>query len=259
MSTRVVMAFAAAQIRSYLREPLALGWTVLFPVLLLLILGTVDPRTPSSGLPDTAPAGRERDQVFLLMGIIGMNVVSVGLFGLGLVLVQLRAVGFFRRLAMTPQPPGLFMAGQVLATTIVVLTTTLVLLGAGGLVFGVRLPARPAQWGAFLVLGTGVFLGIGFALAATVRETRTAQMLGNLAFLAFVFLGGVWYPVHVLPGALQWISLSLPLPHLLQALRETAIHGRDPVGLGASAAVLTVWCLAASLLAVVRFRWNDAR
>jgi ABC-2 type transport system permease protein len=259
VTARVMLAFAAAQIRSYLREPLALGWTVCFPALLLLILGTFDRNLPGRGASGGQTGGAGDDHVFLLMGIIGMNVVSVGLFGLGLVLVQLRAIGFFRRLAMTPQLPGLFIVGQVLATAIVVLTTTLVLLITGGLVLGIRPPARPAQWSAFLMLGTGVFLGIGFALAATVRETRTAQMLGNVTFLALVVLGGVWYPIHVLPDPLRSISLMLPLPYLLQALRETAMPGHDPVGLGAAAAVLGGWCFAGALLAVLRFRWNDTR
>ncbi len=257
MTTRVILAFAAAQIRSYRREPLALGWTVFFPALLLLVLGTFDTRTPAAGAISGETWSARHDHAFLLMGIVGMNVVSVGLFGLGLVLVQLRAIGFFRRLALTPQPPRVFIAGQVLATTTVVLMTTLVLLVTGGLAFGIRQPARLAQWSAFLVLGTGVFLGIGFALAATVRETRTAQMIGNLAFLVLVFLGGVWYPIHVLPETVQWVGLMLPLPHLLQALRVTAMPGHDQVALGASAAVLVGWCLAGSVIAVVRFRWND--
>jgi ABC-2 type transport system permease protein len=250
---RVILAFALAQTKSYAREPLALGWTVLFPLLLLLSLGAVDVRAAGR-----APA-EARDQLFLLMGIIGMNIVSVGLFGLGLVLVQLRAIGFFQRLALTPQPPWAFVAGQVLATALVVFATTAVLLLAGGLAFGVRLPARPVQWSAFLALGTGVFLAIGFTLAATVRETRTAQMFGNVAFLVLVLLGGVWYPIHVLPGPVQWISAALPLPHLLAALRETAAHGREPSGLGEAAAVLALWWLAASLLALRRFRWHAAR
>jgi ABC-2 type transport system permease protein len=251
----VILAFAVAQARSYVREPLALAWTVFFPLLLLLILGTVDTR--AAGRP--AGAGDTRDPLFLLMGIVGMNIVSVGLFGLGLVLVQLRVIGFFRRLAMTPQPPWRFVAGQILATAAIVFTTTALLVVAGALAFGVRPPARLAQWSAFLALGTGVFLGIGFALAATVRETRTAQMFGNVAFLTLVLLGGVWYPIHVLPGPLQWISDILPLPHLLHALRETAAHGREPHGLGHATVVLVLWWLAATLLAVHRFRWHDAR
>jgi ABC-2 type transport system permease protein len=259
MTIRLILAFAAAQTRSYLREPLALGWTVFFPALLLLILGTFDTRMLATEAIGGETAGARPDHTFLLMGIVGMNVVSVGLFGLGLVLVQLRAIGFFRRLALTPQPPRVFIAGQVLATTTVVLMTTLVLLVTGGLAFGIRQPARLAQWCAFLLLGTGVFLGIGFALAATVRETRTAQMIGNLAFLALVFLGGVWYPIHVLPETVRWIGLTLPLTHLLQALRGTAMPGHDPVALGAAAAALVGWCLAGSLVAVLRFRWNDPR
>lgn len=259
MTMAVMLAFALAQLRSYLREPLALGWTVFFPALLLLILGTLDTSLPGPGPFPRETAGGRHGTVFLLMGIVGMNVVSVGLFGLGLVLVQLRAIGFFRRLALTPQPPGFFIVGQVLATTVVVIATTLVLLVTGALAFGIPLPARPAQWGAFLVLGTSVFLGIGFVLAATVRETRTAQMLGNLAFLILVLLGGVWYPIHVLPEALRSVSLMLPLPHLLRALRETAMRDHDPVGLGTSAAILAAWSLAALLLAVARFRWHAPR
>jgi ABC-2 type transport system permease protein len=248
MTIRVILAFAAAQTRSYLREPLALGWTVFFPALLLLILGTFDTRPLAAEAIGRENAGARPDHIFLL-----------GLFGLGLVLVQLRAIGFFCRLALTPQPPRVFVAGQALATTAVVLLTTLVLLVTGGLAFGIRQPARLALWSAFLMLGTGVFLGIGFALAATVRETRTAQMIGNVAFLALVFLGGVWYPIHVLPETVRWIGLMLPLTHLVQALRVTAIPGHDQVALGATAAVLVGWCLAASLIAVLRFRWNDPR
>jgi ABC-2 type transport system permease protein len=259
VSTRLIWAFAAAQLRGYLREPLALAWTVFFPALLLLILGTFDTGPLARATIGTELAGGRRDHVFLLMGIIGMNIVSVGLFGIGVVLVQLRAIGFFRRLAMTPQPPGLFILGQVLATLIVVLATTLVLLAAGGFIFGIRPPARPALWSAFVVLGTGVFAGLGFALAATVHETRTAQMIGNIAFLVFVILGGVWYPNHVLPEILRSISGLLPLAHLLRALRQTAMPNDDPVGLGWSAAVLAGWCLTAALLAVLRFRWNDTR
>lgn len=256
---RIVLTFAAAQIKGYLREPLALGWTVFFPALLLLILGTFDTRLPERGLVAREAAGGKRDHIFLLMGIVGMNVVSVGLFGLGLVLVQLRAIGFFRRLALTPQPPGLFIAGQLLATTVVVLTTTFVLLVTGTVAFGIRLPARPVSWCAFLALGTGAFLGIGFALAATVRETRTAQMLGNLAFLILVILGGIWYPIDALPDVLRWMSLLLPLSHLLAALRQTAMPEHDPLGLGTSATVLAAWSLAALLVTVVRFRWNAPR
>jgi ABC-2 type transport system permease protein len=254
----MLLAFAAAQLRSYLREPLALGWTVLFPALLLLILGTLDASPPERALR-AREAGGQTDRVFLLMGIVGMNVASIGLFGLGLVLVQLRAIGFFRRLAMTPQFPGLFIAGQLLAAAVVVFSTTFVLLVTGALALGIQLPARPLHWCGFLALGTGAFLGIGFALAATVREPRTAQMLGNLAFLILVILGGIWYPIDVLPDLLRWLSLFLPLPHLLGALRQTAMPQHDSLDLGMAATVLAAWCLGALLVSVVRFRWRDPR
>jgi ABC-2 type transport system permease protein len=110
---------------------------------------------------------------------------------------------------------------------------------------------------AFLALTCISFSLFGFIIGVWAKNFEQLQLVPLLIVSPLVFLGGVWYPIHVLPETVQWVGLMLPLPHLLQALRVTAMPGHDQVALGASAAVLVGWCLAGSVIAVVRFRWNN--
>jgi ABC-2 type transport system permease protein len=240
---KVLAAYAVNQWTRMRREPITLGWTFIFPVLLLLIFGGL--HTPTS---DTSYAG------FLTMGLIGLNTVSIGIFSLGVMLVQARNLGVLQRLALTPQPAWKFVGGHILAAGGTIMVSTLLLLTVGALVFGVPLPRRVGEWSAVLSLGSLTFLTMGYALAASIHDVRLAQVVGNAVFLLMMGLGGVWVPLTSLPTLVQRVGWLSPLGPFLEVLRGVGGLGQ-PLSIHLSSlTLLAAWSITATVIAVRQFR-----
>jgi ABC-2 type transport system permease protein len=256
---KVLAAYTAYQWKRYFRAPVTLGWTFAFPVTLLLIFGgarmrpLVEYTTAANVLSPDAYAE------FLTMGLIGLNTASIGIFGLGIVLVQARSLGILRRLALTPQPAWKFVMGQILASSAIVAVSSLLLLTVGACFFHVSFPRRPAEWCVVLGFGSIAFLAIGYALAASMHEVRTAQIVGNTVFLLLMFLGGVWFPLASLPPVVQRIGFALPLSHFLEALRSVGALGQPLRDHLVSLAILAAWSAVAAVVAGWQFRWHEAQ
>lgn len=258
---RIILAYAVYHWRRALREPITLGWSFGFPVVLLLLFGGVRPAldvtsSAASTLPYTAESATHA--TFFTMGLIGLNITSIGIFGLGLVLVQARSLGILQRLALTPQPAWKFIVGHVLSASVVALASALLLLTVGVVVFGVTLPQSPVLWGLTLLLGTFTFLSLGYALAASLHEVRTAQVVSNTVFLGLMCFGGVWFSPAAMPAAVRWLSLALPLSHFLKLLRATGEHRGFQDDWYVSFVFLVAWGLLMSVVAGLQFRWRYA-
>src|SRR6185369_689198 len=109
---------------------------------------------------------------FLVPGLIGLNLLTMGLFSVGMVTVAYREKGKFRRLAVTPLPKWAFLGGQVLhRLTIVVIQSTLLLL-IGWLAFGIQNEGSYASLALVVALGTACFMAMGFALSSFAETTE---------------------------------------------------------------------------------------
>jgi ABC-2 type transport system permease protein len=253
----VVWAYTVYQCKRYIRTPITLLWLFALPVLLLVMLGgarlSLFAAPATVGLPQGSSAPYA---AFLLMGLIGLSATSSGLFGLGVVLVQAREQGILQRLASTPQPAWKFVAGQILASGAMAMLVTVLLLAVGVVLFDVRLPYRLGEWCVVLSLGTVTFLAIGYALAASIHDVRTAQVVGNMVFWLCLFLGDVWFPLHALPVHFQQLGHVLPLFHFLHSLREVGLFGQPVLAHLGSLAILSLWYIAAATVATMQFRWK---
>jgi ABC-2 type transport system permease protein len=192
---------------------------------------------------------------FLVPGLIGLNLLSMGLFTVGMVTVSYREKGKFRRLAVTPLPKWVFLLGQILQrVTVVVLQTTLLLVAA-------RLGFRIANQGSYplfatlVVCGTATFLAMGFALSSFASTIETYGAISNLAFFPMMLLSGVYFRLDGAPPWMQKAVLVLPLSPFLRMLRAVFNDGGTLSGHGASLAILGGWAVLSFVLAVKRFRW----
>jgi len=193
---------------------------------------------------------------FLLPGLMGLNLLTMGLFSVGMVTVSYREKGKFRRLAVTPLPKWVFLGGQVLhRLTIVVLQSGTMLL-IGWLAFDIRNEGSYASLGLVMALGTACFMAIGFALASFAETAETYAAISNLCFFPMMLLSGVYFTLDSAPRWLQHAVTALPLSPYLKALRAVF---NDGAGLGAHAwglGLVGLWGVAAFTLAVKRFRWT---
>ena len=193
---------------------------------------------------------------FLLPGLIGLNLLTMGLFSVGMVTVSYREKGKFRRLAVTPLPKWVFLGGQVLhRLTIVVLQSTTMLL-VGWLAFDITNQGSYVSLALVMGLGTACFMAMGFALSSFAETAETYAAISNLCFFPMMLLSGVYFTLDSAPRWLKHAVTVLPLSPYLKALRAVF---NDGAGLGEHAwglALVGLWSVAAFALAVKRFRWT---
>ena len=193
---------------------------------------------------------------FLLPGLMGLNLLTMGLFSVGMVNVSYREKGKFRRLAVTPLPKWVFLAGQVLHRLTVVVLQSLLMLAVGYFAFGISNKGSYLALALVLALGTACFMALGFALAGFAETAESYAAISNLAFFPMMLLSGVYFTLDSAPRWVQQAVVALPLSPYLKALRAVF---NDGTGLGEHTfglALVAAWAVVAFLLAVRRFRWS---
>ena len=192
---------------------------------------------------------------FLVPGLIGLNLLTMGLFAVGMVSVSYREKGKYRRLAVTPLPKWVFLLGQIAQRVTVVVLQTALLLLAAWLGFGIRNEGSYLLFGALVVAGTATFIAMGFALSSLASTVETYGAIANLAFFPMMIFSGVYFRLDNAPKWMQSALMVLPLSPYLRALRAVFNDGATLAGHGLGLAILGVWALAAFAVAVKRFRW----
>lgn len=200
-------------------------------------------------------AHSENYAAFLVPGLVGLNLLSMGLFAVGMVTVAYREKGKFRRLAVTPLPKWVFLLAQILQRITVVALQTGVLLVAARLAFGIRNQGSYALFSILVVFGTATFLALGFALSSFASTVETYGAISNLAFFPMMLLSGVYFRLDSAPVWLQKAVFVLPLSPFLRMLRAVFNDGSTLAGEGAGLAVLGGWTVLSFLVALKRFRW----
>ncbi len=162
-----------------------------------------------------------------------------------------RAIGWLRQLRVTPMPPHQVVVGRALTASVTVLPAITAVLGAGGLVNGVRLDAW--QWAALallLWLGSVPFtlLGLGNGYRLTGQTTGVANMVANLGLAV---LGGLWFPLALFPEWLRTVSAYTPTNRFAQ-LGTSVATGHAPTA--GAILVLTGWLLVFGAYAVLSYR-----
>ena len=201
-------------------------------------------------------AGRSLGYIdFLVPGILGLTLMQLGLFSVSFGFVHLKRTGALRRLFATPTSPAYFLAAQVTSRLIIGMAQVLVLLGVG-LWFGLHLVGSIPLLLAISLLGSIIFLAIGFSIAGWAKNEDQAAPVANLVSLPMTFLSGVFFSRDAMPEFLRTVTDFLPLTYLNHALRSVI---NDGVGVGAIAGDLlgmAVWAVIAFLLAVRLFKWE---
>jgi ABC transporter DrrB family efflux protein len=192
---------------------------------------------------------------FVLPGLLGLNLVSMGLFSVGMVNVSYREKGKFRRLAVTPLPKWIFLLGQVLHRLTVTVIQAAILLLVGRLVFGIQNQGSFLNLLLIMTLGTGCFMAFGFALSGFAETSEGYAAISNLVFFPLMMLSGVYFTLDAAPAWLQHTVALMPLAPFIRALRAVFNDGASLAGHGLGLVIVGAWALAAFILAVRRFRW----
>ena len=185
------------------------------------------------------PGGRYID--FLIPGIVGMNIMSGGMWGVGFNLVDMRIKRLLKRLVATPMRRPDFLAAHLAMRLVFMVIEVSFVLGFGHLAFGV--PVRGSLAAVFAVgaLGALCFGGLGLLVGSRARRMETVTGLMNVVMMPMFVLSGIFFSADRFPHVLQPLIRVLPLTALNDALRAVVLEGLHLSALPAPLAILVVW------------------
>ena len=192
---------------------------------------------------------------FLVPGIVGMTIMQLGLFGVAFGFVQLKRTGALRRLFATPTSPAYFLSAQVLSRLIIGVVQVAILFGVG-IWFGLQMFGDYMTLLVIVLIGSAIFLAVGFAIAGWAKNEDQAAPVANLVSLPMMFLSGVFFPRDAMPDFLASITQFMPLTYVNEALRAVVNEGAGLLSLGPQLLGMGVWVVITFVLAVRMFRWE---
>lgn len=192
---------------------------------------------------------------FLVPGIVGMTIMQLGLFGVAFGFVQLKRTGALRRLFATPTSPAYFLSAQVLSRLIIGVAQVAILFGVG-IWFGLQMFGDYLTLLVIVLIGSAIFLAVGFAIAGWAKNEDQAAPVANLVSLPMMFLSGVFFPRDAMPEFLASITQFMPLTYVNEALRAVVNEGAGLLSLGPQLLGMGVWVIITFVLAVRMFRWE---
>ena len=193
---------------------------------------------------------------FLLPGIVGMNIMSSGMWGVGFLIVEMRTRKLIKRMIATPMKRGEFLLSFIFMRMMVLAFELPVLLTFGWLVFDVRVRGSIALLAALVTLGAVVFAGLGLLVSSRAENTQTVGGLMNLVMLPMFMCSGVFFSSANFPDAMQPAIRLLPLTALNDALRAVMNEGAGLADVGRPSLILAAWGVASFAIALKVFRWR---
>jgi ABC transporter DrrB family efflux protein len=213
--------------------------------------------------PNAIPEPLETEQIdpgsryvdFLIPGLMGMNLMNGGLWGVGFAIVDLRVRRLLKLFLATPMKRSDLLAGLMLMRIIMIVPEMLMLLVIGNLCLGVPIRCSPITLAAVLLVGGCSFMSIGLLIGCRTDKPEVAIGLINLFLFPQVILSGVFFSSKKFPDVVQPFLQALPLTQLNDCLREVMLEGKDLFQVAWRLGILAGIGIVCFLVSLRWFRW----
>jgi ABC-2 type transport system permease protein len=213
-------------------------------------------QNPLESVDDVVVAKGARYIDFLIPGLLGMNIMSASMWGIGWVIVQTRSRKLLKRLMATPMRKRDYLFSHILGRLIFLVLEVAVLLGFAVLVFDTVIQGNLLLIGLLSFLGAMTFAGIGLLVSSRARTAETVSGLMNAVMLPMFLLSGVFFSTENFPGWMQPFITLLPLTALNDALRAVINEGVGLFAVLSPMVILAGWAVLSFVVALKVFRWS---
>ncbi len=193
---------------------------------------------------------------FLVPGMIGMNLMGGGMWGIGFVVVDMRVRKLLKRLLATPMRQSDFLLSVMLVRLIFAFFDMAFLMTFGYLAFGVRCSGSLLELSLVMLIGGAGFAGIGLLVASRAQTIDSISGLMNLIMLPMWVASGVFFSAERFPEFFQPVIQALPLTCLNNALRGVMLEGDSLLALWRPLLILIAWGSVSFTIALRIFRWK---
>jgi ABC-type multidrug transport system permease subunit len=193
---------------------------------------------------------------FLLPGILGLNLMGTGIWGIGFSIVNARLKKTLKLMVATPMRKSDYLLAQMLSRFVFFVLEVIVILAFGVLAFDVPVRGSVTLLALITVVGAFCFGGMGLLVAARARTLEAANGLMNLVMVPMWLFSGVFFSSERFPKATQPFIQALPLTALNNALRAVMLEGRSLASIAGTLAIVAIWGLVSFAVALKIFRWQ---
>lgn len=209
---------------------------------------------PVENRESSEPGSRYID--FLIPGLLGMNLMGTGMWGVGFSVATSRMQKLLKRLVATPMKKSEYFLSHMLSRMAFLVLEVVVIVAFGWIVFDVAVHGSLLLLGGISVFGAFTFSGLGLLTASRAQTIEGVSGLMNLVMVPMWILSGVFFSSERFPDAMQPLIQILPLTALNDALRAVMIEGNGVAAIAGEIGILLVWCILSFLLALKIFRWQ---
>jgi ABC-2 type transport system permease protein len=256
---RIGLSRAGIEIKQLFRDREAFVFTLLLPMILMLVFGSVfgDQQLGSTGITFAQ---------YFVAGMIASGIVYTSFQNLAIGIPQERDEGALKRLEGTPMPKGAYFIGKVGQVCVVYVLQIALLMAIGVFLFDVQMPGSAEKWAALVwlsVLGLTTWSLLGLAFSSVPKSGKGASAIVTPIILVLQFTSGVFFAYNQLPQWMQQFAALFPLKWLTQGMRyvflpegAAALEVVGSYEMPRVAMVLLVWTALSAILAWAFFRWR---
>jgi len=256
--TRIGILRGGLEIKQFFRQRESVVFTLLFPIILLFIFGSVFTNTIAPGVTFSQ---------YFVAGMIASGLVNTGFQQLAIMIPIERDFGTLKRLRGTPMSPVSYFIGKAILVTVSTAIQVLILILAGRLFFGLILPTTSERWIRFavlIVLGSICATILGIAFSAVPKSGRGASAVVSPLVVILQFISGVFFVFSQLPTWMQQAAAIFPLKWLTQGMRSVFLPDsfamKEPAHsweFNKTILILVIWTLIGTFFAIRSFKWSE--
>jgi ABC-2 type transport system permease protein len=205
-------------------------------------------------ITSSEPGSRYID--FLIPGLLGMNLMNSGMWGIGFALVDMRQRKLLKRFVGTPMRRGDFLLALASSRLILMIIEVGLLLVFGALFFHMRILGSVGSIALIAALGSLTFGGVGLLTASRAQKIESVSGLINLVMMPMWIFSGVFFSYERFPAVIHPLIKALPLTALNDALRASILEGTPILHQWQRLLVMIIWGGVSFVLALKWFRWT---
>ena len=245
------------EIKQFTRQRESVVFTLLFPLILLAIFGSV--------FKDTIAPGVTFSQYFVA-GMVASGLVNSGFQQLAITIPMERDYGSLKRLRGTPMPVASYFIGKALLVFVSMILQVILLLAGGYFFFGLNMPTDISKWFTFtwlIILGTASSTVLGIAFSTVPKSGRGASAVVSPVVIVLQFFSGVFFIFTQLPSWMQQVAAIFPLKWLTQGMRSVFLPDSFAASevaksweTGRTFLILIIWLVVGFFISLRTFKWS---
>jgi ABC-2 type transport system permease protein len=245
------------EIKQFTRQRESVVFTILFPLILLAIFGSV--------FKDTIAPGVTFSQYFVA-GMVASGLVNSGFQQLAITIPMERDYGSLKRLRGTPMPVASYFIGKSILVFVSMILQVILLLAGGYFFFGLNMPTEASKWFTFswlIILGTASSTILGIAFSVVPKSGRGASAVVSPVVIILQFFSGVFFIFTQLPSWMQQVAALFPLKWLTQGMRSVFLPDSFAANevaksweTGRTFTILVIWLVVGFFISLRTFKWS---